>query len=372
MFKRGLSALISTVLLIGFAVALIAVFFVWGFGYAKLTIEDASKTAEESEKYIYGVSISVRHFSSPRVMTIENNGDIPVVGLLARGESPSRIYIASSLTENPTIYIPGGIINPFEIKKIVINFDLIGTGEGWLDLGDIEIIPFIDSENGPIDVVLRKQIARLPSRGVNYCSGADYNDDGEISIPDTNFFIDNCLKPSLTSFRQGNGWIMPQGCEFFDVNNGVIDNIDAQTFAVVDWVFVDTCTNTEVTPQQCCDLYYLGINDCNLANFNDYSNPNSATGADCLDNVNSPSGVLNIEDFYWFNANCYNDFPLEPIDPLIIDPLCLACGDFNDDGSLGVLSVRYCNQPCLANTVCEPYFGESCTNCPVDCGVFCP
>ncbi|MEK6934832.1 MAG: archaellin/type IV pilin N-terminal domain-containing protein [Nanoarchaeota archaeon] len=93
--KRGISPLIATVLIVGFTVALAAVIISWGSGFIQQMTERTSKTTDITLKCVtelkFDISKVVCATKSDPVadgfvesVTIENNGDVEIVGITLR------------------------------------------------------------------------------------------------------------------------------------------------------------------------------------------------------------------------------------------------------------------------------------------------
>lgn len=99
MRKKGISPLISTVLLIGFSVALAAVVMTWGLDYIRGSTE---KVGEKTEEYLrcsdLAFEISAVDCSAGRV-TVQNNGELDIANVTL------RLYVGPDIT----IFNGGGI-----------------------------------------------------------------------------------------------------------------------------------------------------------------------------------------------------------------------------------------------------------------------
>ena len=104
MNKKGISPLIATVLLIGFAVALAAVVMTWGLDFIKTTAE----TTEEQTKYTLicasDLSFSISGVDQTTVgsesITIDNRGQVDIVSVLFRIYGPTGVDVVDSSVEN--------------------------------------------------------------------------------------------------------------------------------------------------------------------------------------------------------------------------------------------------------------------------------
>tara|TARA_Y100000310_G_scaffold269523_1_gene282748 strand:+ start:3036 stop:3536 length:501 start_codon:yes stop_codon:yes gene_type:complete len=106
MNKKGISPLIATVLLIGFAVALAAVVMTWGLDFIRTTAE----TTEEQTKYTLicasdlSFSISgVDQNTGSESITIDNRGQVDIVSLIFRIYSSSGVDTLDTSTANLTV-----------------------------------------------------------------------------------------------------------------------------------------------------------------------------------------------------------------------------------------------------------------------------
>ncbi len=82
--KKGISPLIATVLLIGFAVALAAVVMTWGGGFIRKTTEETGTTAEKT-MMCARLDLRIEGYSCKgNKITLSNNNDIKVEKVVFR------------------------------------------------------------------------------------------------------------------------------------------------------------------------------------------------------------------------------------------------------------------------------------------------
>ena len=182
--KRGIAPLIATVILIGLTVALAALFLTWGTRFAKETTSETSKTAEETLLYLEGVNIKVKQASQTEsIISIENKGDINIVGVIVRGFYENGVGIANSERivdclplDSGCVWIEGDgdFVNlaPFEIKKLKMYLnprpsdqgDWCGS-DGIVCVNNVEVIPFVENSEGKIVPVMFKKTS------LNVCAG---------------------------------------------------------------------------------------------------------------------------------------------------------------------------------------------------------
>ena len=337
--KRGITPLIASVLLISFVIILAAIILIWGTQSTTELVGETESTIDDTLTYLEGVKIEIHEFTAPRKIDVENIGNLDIVGLIARGYTPDHIYVASSFADPKTVNIPEEIIKPFEIKKVTLNFnEFANTGEGWLDLTKVEIIPFVETEEGPKDVILKKESATLTT--LNFCDGADINDDKKLDNFDMYLSVPSFYY-CLTSSSPENP--IPIGCEPFDFNNGIIDRTDAEPFLTSDIGYFFSCLGIEVG----------SANDPGYCDYQDYNG----------------DGFVYATDFTYLNE-CLDDYPMDlecvPHD-YYIDELDPETGSPDPNTPRISDFKRFCETDCFPNGVCEYYWGESSTNCPSDC-----
>lgn len=87
MNKKGISQLLITVLIIGFAVALAAIIFIWGGGFTKDVTEQTSNIADDQIICMKDVDykITTACYEGPTVKTtIENKGSVDIEDVVLR------------------------------------------------------------------------------------------------------------------------------------------------------------------------------------------------------------------------------------------------------------------------------------------------
>jgi len=109
--KKGISPLIATVLLIGFAVALAAVVMTWGGGFIKKTTEETGTTAEKT-MMCARLNLRIESVNCEGKITLSNNNDIKVEKVVFRFFDKDGSFIGK--TEE-------GAINPYDVEEFTLN-----------------------------------------------------------------------------------------------------------------------------------------------------------------------------------------------------------------------------------------------------------
>ena len=139
--KKGLSELISIILIIGIVIALASFILLWSTNFLKQTTEETSLTAEKAITCTTDVELAISEicYDSKIYISIENKKDRQIDGdfLLIKVEGDKEILL------QPTP--PGTNLLPFDKKRIELTyFPEVGT------IKKISIIPRIKGNNGYI------------------------------------------------------------------------------------------------------------------------------------------------------------------------------------------------------------------------------
>ena len=162
MQKRGISVIITTVILILLASILAGVFFKWIAPYARGSTDDIDERKEELD--VFGqIKVSIKSVEVNSVgldITIENEGELTVVGFTVRTTIPE------GATDELGKEVPAGVYSrnyPFDGSDFELEFfgvetitvwyveisTTTGFGDGTLrDYEKVEIIPIIRLEDG--------------------------------------------------------------------------------------------------------------------------------------------------------------------------------------------------------------------------------
>lgn len=83
--KKGISPLIATVLLIGFAVALAAVVMTWGLDFIRSTTDNVGKRTDEALKCATKLDFEITDVDcASNTVTVANNGDVNISSMTFR------------------------------------------------------------------------------------------------------------------------------------------------------------------------------------------------------------------------------------------------------------------------------------------------
>ncbi len=139
--KKGLSELISIILIIGIVIALASFIMLWSTNFLKQTTEETSLTAEKAITCTTDVELAISEvcYDSKIHINIENKKDRQIDGefLLVKVEGDKQILL------QPTP--PGTNLLPFDKKRIELTyFPEVGA------IKKISIIPRIQTSKGYI------------------------------------------------------------------------------------------------------------------------------------------------------------------------------------------------------------------------------
>jgi len=131
--RKGISPLISTVLLIGFSVALAAVVMTWGLDYIRGSTEQVGKKTEE---YLKCTDLSYQITSvdcTTDEVTVQNNAGMDIINVTL------RIYKGTDIT----VVIGDAPVPSFANKRFTIPQGLGGTT-------NVEAIVYIQGSDGKL------------------------------------------------------------------------------------------------------------------------------------------------------------------------------------------------------------------------------
>ena len=118
MFKRGISPLIATVLIIGFTVALAAIIMTWGTTFSKGIQKSTETTTDEQMACAQEVQISLdsacyNPTKTAVILTIKNDGSKVITAMTARFFTAASVVSTAAIPAAAGVVIPAfGIITP--------------------------------------------------------------------------------------------------------------------------------------------------------------------------------------------------------------------------------------------------------------------
>jgi len=145
--KRGISPLIATVLLIGFAVALAAVVMTWGLDFIKSTADTTEQQTENTLICATELSFAISNVDlNAGTVTVDNRGQVDINSLAF------RVYNASGVTTNVTTET----IAKFEVKTLtptITGPNLIASG-----VTKVEAIATVPGSSGQGDIICSQNL----------------------------------------------------------------------------------------------------------------------------------------------------------------------------------------------------------------------
>ena len=142
MFKRGISPLIATVLIIGFTVALAAIIMTWGTTFSKGMQKSTEATTEEQLACAQDVQIDLSGACIDGVtgvkLTVKNDGSKDIQNISA------RFYVSGDNVV--PLYLPGASLPlpAYGIKSVTLSpTGFTGAGIDFNDVTLVEVIPVI-------------------------------------------------------------------------------------------------------------------------------------------------------------------------------------------------------------------------------------
>jgi len=154
MKKRGISPLIATVLLIGFAVALAAVVMTWGLDFVNKTASATDKQTKNTLICASDLSFSISDVDpSGGTITLDNRGQVKIKSIIFRIYTPDGVKIVDS--EEETLSAVGidkfGVIKFEDSSGTMLKDDLINATK-------VEAVATVEGEPGEDDIVCPQNI----------------------------------------------------------------------------------------------------------------------------------------------------------------------------------------------------------------------
>ena len=147
--KRGISPLIATVLLIGFAVALAAVVMTWGLDFIQSTADTTEQQTENTLTCATELAFTITNVDlTSGEVTVDNRGQVDISSVTF------RVYTATGVTTNETIET----IAKFEVKTLT---PTIG-GDSLVDstVTKVEAIATVPGSNGQGDITCSQNLQK--------------------------------------------------------------------------------------------------------------------------------------------------------------------------------------------------------------------
>ena len=145
--KRGISPLIATVLLIGFAVALAAVVMTWGLDFIKSTADTTEQQTENTLTCATELSFAISNVNSNTgTVTVDNRGQVDINSLAF------RVYGGSGVITNVTTET----IAKFEVKTLtptILGINLIN-----INVTKVEAIATVPGKSGQGDIICSQNL----------------------------------------------------------------------------------------------------------------------------------------------------------------------------------------------------------------------
>jgi flagellin-like protein len=148
--KKGVSPLIATVLLIGFAVALAAVVMTWGLGFIEQTADTTEK--QTTNTLICASDLDFRISDvTPTSITVDNRGKIDIVSLIFRIHNDNGVDTIDTMVESLTeIEVLKFAVKTFEDAQPLVANPL---ETALINAGKIEAIATVSGGVGKEDIV---------------------------------------------------------------------------------------------------------------------------------------------------------------------------------------------------------------------------
>ncbi|MBT3865490.1 hypothetical protein HOF78_00105 [Candidatus Woesearchaeota archaeon] len=155
--KKGISPLIATVLLIGFAVALAAVVMTWGLDFIKNTAEATESQTQNTLICASDLSFTISDVistGSDRSITVDNRGQVDIKSIIFRiyGDSGVDTVDSASGVLNPTAIPKFGVKNFVDNSTSTILHDLLETAT------KVEAVATVAGDAGEEDIVCPQNI----------------------------------------------------------------------------------------------------------------------------------------------------------------------------------------------------------------------
>ncbi|MBT7149091.1 hypothetical protein HN947_03100 [Candidatus Woesearchaeota archaeon] len=147
--KRGISPLIATVLLIGFAVALAAVVMTWGLDFIQSTADTTEQQTENTLTCATELSFTITNVDlTSGEVTVDNRGQVDISSVTF------RVYTATGVTTNETIET----IAKFEVKTLTPTIG--GTNLVDSTVTKVEAIATVPGSNGQGDITCSQNLQK--------------------------------------------------------------------------------------------------------------------------------------------------------------------------------------------------------------------
>lgn len=152
--KKGISPLIATVLLIGFAVALAAVVMTWGLDFIKNTADATESQTQNTLICASDLSFVISDVNpSAGSVTVDNRGQVDIKSIIF------RIYGDSGVD---TIDSANGVLNPMSVPKFGVKNFVDGNGTALFDFlqnaTKVEAVATVAGDAGEEDIVCPQNI----------------------------------------------------------------------------------------------------------------------------------------------------------------------------------------------------------------------
>ena len=152
--KKGISPLIATVLLIGFAVALAAVVMTWGLDFIKSTADATESQTQNTLICASDLSFAISNVNpSGGSVTVDNRGQVDIKSIIF------RVYGTSGVD---TIDSASGTLNPTSIPKFGVKKFTDNNGTVFSDFlqnaTKVEAIATVAGDEGEEDIVCPQNI----------------------------------------------------------------------------------------------------------------------------------------------------------------------------------------------------------------------
>jgi len=147
--KRGISPLIATVLLIGFAVALAAVVMTWGLDFIQSTADTTEQQTENTLTCATELSFTITNVDlTSGEVTVDNRGQVDISSVTF------RVYTATGVTTNETIET----IAKFEVKTLTPTIEENSLVDSTVT--KVEAIATVPGSNGQGDITCSQNLQK--------------------------------------------------------------------------------------------------------------------------------------------------------------------------------------------------------------------
>ncbi|MDP3917197.1 MAG: hypothetical protein Q8Q42_02820 [Nanoarchaeota archaeon] len=148
-YKKGISPLIATVLLIGFAVALAAVVMTWGLDFIQNTAANTEKQTKNTLICASDLTFAISDVDKMgKTITVDNRGQVNIKSVIF------RVYTDGAVTtlDSSVDALGETGVNKFEVKQF-INIDPLSSTST-----KVEAIATVSGDSGEGDIVCQQNI----------------------------------------------------------------------------------------------------------------------------------------------------------------------------------------------------------------------